>query len=300
MPELPDITVYVEALERRIRGRVLSKVRLSSPFLLRSVRPPLREADGRDVVGVRRMGKRIVICLSDEHFLVLHLMIAGRLRWKEAGAKIPGKLGLAGFDFSEGTLLLTEAGSKKRASLYFVQGERSLAEHDRGGVEVLAADLAAFREALAQENHTLKRSLTDPRLFSGIGNAYSDEILHRARMSPFKQTHQLSDEESARLYEATRQVMQEWIERLRAETGDGFPEKVTAFRAEMTVHGKYGEPCPVCRSPVQRIVYTGNEANYCVTCQTGGRLLADRALSRLLRKDWPKTLEELEGRRRST
>ena len=249
MPELPDITVYVEALESRIRGCLLSTVRLRSPFLLRSVRPPLREADGREVVGLRRMGKRIVICLSGEYFLVIHLMIAGRLRWKPAGATIPGKLGLAAFDFSGGSLVLTEAGSKKRASLYFVHGERSLSEHDRGGIEVLAADLAAFRETLARENHTLKRSLTDPRLFSGIGNAYSDEILHRARMSPFKQTHQLSDEEASRLYEAARAVLAEWVERLRAETGDGFPEKVTAFHAEMAVHGKIPRALPGLRLP---------------------------------------------------
>jgi formamidopyrimidine-DNA glycosylase len=300
MPELPDITLYIEALERRIGGRMLQTVRLSSPFLLRSVRPALSEADGREVVGLRRMGKRIVICLSDEHFLVLHLMIAGRLRWKDAGAKIPGKFGLAAFDFAEGTLLLTEAGSKKRASLYFVRGEQGLVEHDRGGIEVLETSLSGFRETLARENHTLKRSLTDPRMFSGIGNAYSDEILHRARMSPFKQTSQLSEEETVRLFEATRAILEEWVDRLRSETGDGFPEKITAFRKEMAVHGKYREPCPDCGSPVQRIVYTGNEANYCATCQTGGRLFADRALSRLLRKDWPRTLEELENRRRST
>jgi formamidopyrimidine-DNA glycosylase len=241
-----------------------------------------------------RLGKRIVFELEDDLFLIIHLMTAGRLHWREPGAKIPKKYGLASFDFPSGTLLLTEAGTKKRASLHLVRGSAALKEHDPGGLEVLEADLAAFCETLARENHTLKRSLTDPHLFSGIGNAYSDEILHRARLSPVKQTRQLTDEEIARLYEATRATLNEWVERLRQETGPGFPEKVTAFRPAMAVHGKYRKPCPVCGSPVQRIVYAENETNYCAQCQTGGRLLADRSLSRLLKEDWPRTLEELE------
>ena len=294
MPELPDVVVYLEALRTRIEGRVLEGVRLASPFLLRSVDPPLSACAGRRVVGLRRLGKRIVIALEGDLFLVIHLMVAGRLRWKEAGAKVPGKLGLAAFDFESGTLLLTEAGSKKRASLHVAAGEAALAAHDRGGLEVLDADLTAFAEALRRETHTLKRTLTDPRLLSGIGNAYSDEILHRARLSPFKLTDALTDEEIERLFEASRDVLNEWTRRLRDEAGEGFPEKVTAFRKEMAVHGRHRQPCPVCGSPVQRIVYSSNETNYCATCQTGGKLLADRALSRLLRKDWPRTLEELE------
>ena len=297
MPELPDVAVYIEALEQRILGARLERVRLASPFLLRSFDPPLRAAEGRAVQGLRRLGKRIVIALEGDLFLVLHLMIAGRLRWKEAGAKVPGKLGLAAFDFSTGTLLLTEAGTKKRAALHLVRGEDGAGALDQGGLEVLEADLGAFRAALVRENHTLKRALTDPRLFSGIGNAYSDEILHRARLSPVRLTQQMTDEETERLFRATRETLQAWIATLREEAGDGFPEKVTAFRPGMAVHGRYGKPCPVCGAPVQRIVHAENETNYCARCQTGGRLLADRALSRLLHEDWPRTLEELEERR---
>jgi formamidopyrimidine-DNA glycosylase len=296
VPELPDITVYVEALEARIGGRPLQKVRIGSPFLLRSVAPPPREAEGRVVESVSRLGKRVVLGLEGDLFLVLHLMIAGRLHWRKPGAGLPGRRGLAAFDFDDGTLLLTEAGTKKRASLHVVQGTEALREHDRGGLEVLSSDLERFRAVLTARNHTLKRALTDPRLFSGIGNAYSDEILHRARLSPFLLTGKLDDDVVARLYEATRAILNEWTERLRREAGDGFPEKVTAFREGMAVHGRYREPCPACGSPVQRIRYAENEANYCAGCQTGGRLLADRALSRLLKKDWPRTLEELEGR----
>jgi formamidopyrimidine-DNA glycosylase len=298
MPELPDVVVYLEALRARIAGQVLEGVRLASPFLLRSVDPPLSACAGRRVVGLRRLGKRIVIALDGDLFLVIHLMVAGRLRWKKPGSKIPGKLGLAAFDFDSGALLLTEAGSRKRASLHVAAGEEALAAHDRGGLEVLDADVPAFAEALRRERHTLKRSLTDPRLLSGIGNAYSDEILHRARLSPFKLTDALTDDEIERLFDASRDVLHEWTDRLRDEAGEGFPEKVTAFRKEMAVHGRHREPCPVCGSPVQRIVYSSNETNYCATCQTGGKLLADRALSRLLRKDWPRTLEELEEKLR--
>jgi formamidopyrimidine-DNA glycosylase len=296
VPELPDVVVYLEALERRVLGEPLARVRLASPFLLRSVAPPLREAEGRRVVGLRRLGKRLVIGLDGGLFLVLHLMIAGRLRWRPRGTAVPRKNGLAAFDFPAGTLLLTEAGSKKRASLHLVAGEAALAAHDPGGLEVLDADLAAFAATLGRENHTLKRALTDPHLLAGIGNAYSDEILHRARLSPFKQTSQLSGEEMARLFRAARETLGDWLERTRREVGEGFPEKVTAFREGMAVHGRFRQPCPVCGSPVQRLVYAGNEANYCPTCQTGGRLLADRALSRLLKADWPRTLEELEAR----
>jgi formamidopyrimidine-DNA glycosylase len=297
MPELPDVTVYVECLARRVEGAVLEGVRLKSFFLLRTVDPPLETVAGRIVAGVRRIGKRIVISLEGDFHLVLHLMIAGRLRWKKRGAKPPGKVGLAAFDFPDGTLLLTEAGSTKRASLHLVRGEDALGEHDPGGVEPLSCDLAAFRKALTRERHSLKRALTDPRILSGIGNAYSDEILHRARLSPFKLTSRLGDEESERLFAATRGVLEESTDRLRAEVGDGFPDKVTAFRPEMAVHGKFGEPCPVCEAPVQRVVYARNEMNYCARCQTGGTVLADRALSRLLKEDWPRTLEELESSR---
>ncbi|HEX9844050.1 MAG TPA: DNA-formamidopyrimidine glycosylase family protein [bacterium] len=294
MPELPDVTLYIEALEPRVRGQPLQRIRIANPFLLRSVSPSPREVEGARVVGLRRMGKRIVLALEGERFLVLHLMIAGRLRWREPGAKVPGRSGLAAFDFPTGSLLLTEAGSKRRASLHLVAGEAALAEHDPGGLEVLDADLAAFARALREENHTVKRALTDPRLFSGIGNAYSDEILHRARLSPFKQTRQLGDDEVARLHAAVQDTLRTWIARLRAEVGDGFPEQVTAFRPDMAVHGRFGQPCPVCGAPVQRVRLADGEFNYCAGCQTGGRLLADRALSRLLRDDWPRTLAELE------
>jgi len=297
VPELPDVVVYIEALEKRIVGAQLTRVRLASPFLLRSFDPPLRAAEQRSVQGLRRLGKRVVMALEGDIFLVLHLMIAGRLHWRDPGAKIPGKVGLAAFDFSSGTLTLTEAGSKKRAALHVVRGEQGLRELDPGGLEVLGADLTAFREALTRESHTLKRALTDPRLFSGIGNAYADEILHRARLSPVKLTRQLDGEETARLLVAVRETLQAWISVLRQETGEGFPEKVTAFRPGMAVHGRFGQPCSACGSPVQRIVHAENETNYCAQCQTGGRLLADRALSRLLRADWPRTLSELEERR---
>ncbi len=300
MPELPDVTVYLEALERRILGARLERVRLLTPFVLRSVDPPLSAAAGKAVVGFRRLGKRIVIALEDDLFLVIHLMIAGRLHWRPAGARPPGKIGLAAFDFSTGTLILTEAGTKRRASLEVVRGENALGQHDPGGLDVFAAPLEAFHAALVAENHTLKRVLTDPRVFSGIGNAYSDEILHRARLSPVKQSQALDAEEIRRLWEATRTVLTEWIERLRQESGDEFPEGVTAFRPAMAVHGRYGKPCPQCGTPVQRIVYADNETNYCARCQTGGRLLADRSLSRLLHRDWPKTVDEWEARRRPT
>ncbi len=293
MPELPDITVYIEALESRIVGQTLERLRIAKPFLLRSVDPPISAANGKHVTGIRRMGKRIVLELEDDLFLVIHLMIAGRLRWLPAGAKVPGKLGLAAFDFPNGTLILTEAGSKRRASLWLVRGEEALEQFERGGLEVLDASVAEFTERLTRENHTLKRSLTDPRLFSGIGNAYSDEILHRAKLSPVKHTRKLSEEEIARLFDATKTVLVEWTDRLRKESAKGFPSKVTAFREEMAVHGKYGKPCPVCGTPVQRIRYADNETNYCPRCQTDGRLLADRALSRLLKQDWPKSIDEL-------
>jgi formamidopyrimidine-DNA glycosylase len=297
MPELPDVDLYVHALRSRLVGQPIRAIRLATPFLLRSVEPPLPSAEGKRVVDVSRLGKRIVIALEGELFLVIHLMIAGRFRWKAAGAKVPGKVGLLAIDVDAGTLILTEAGSKRRASLHVVQGRAGLAEHDRGGLEVLDASRDAFAAALRRENHTLKRALTDPHVFSGIGNAYSDEILHAARLSPFKQTQAISDEEVTRLFDAVRSTLTAWAQRLIEETGDGFPEKVTAFREGMAVHGRYGQPCPVCSSPVQRVVYADNEANYCATCQTGGRLLADRSLSRLLRDDWPRTLEELERRR---
>ena len=293
MPELPDVDLYVHALRPRIVARRIDAVRLATPFLLRSVDPPLAEVEGRTVRGVERLGKRIVIEVEGSLFLVIHLMIAGRFRWKPPGTKVPGKVGLLAIDFDSGTLILTEAGSKRRASLHVVRGREALAEHDPGGLEVLSASLDAFAEALRTENHTLKRALTDPHVFSGIGNAYSDEILHAARLSPFKQTGATSDDEVARLFDAVRTTLGGWAARLRDETGDGFPEKVTAFREGMAVHGRYGQPCPVCGSPVQRVVYAANEANYCATCQTGGRLLADRSLSRLLRDDWPRSIDEL-------
>ncbi len=295
MPELPDIEVYLHALRQRIQGRILEGVRIRGVFLLRSVDPPLGEAFGKRVVGVRRLGKRIVFGLEDDLFLVLHLMIAGRLRWGKPGAGIPGRVGLAAFDFSNGTLLLTEAGSKRRASLYVARGTEGLAVHDPGGLEVLEASRAEFAERLTLRPHTLKRALTDPRLFSGIGNAYSDEILHAARLSPFKRSTQLDQDEIDRLYASCRDILRTWTARLM-EAGDQFPSKVTAFREGMAVHGRYRKPCPVCGSPIQRIVYAENECNYCPRCQTGGKLLADRALSKLLREDWPRTLEELESR----
>jgi formamidopyrimidine-DNA glycosylase len=293
LPELPDVTVYVEALRRRVGGQVLQGVRVASPFVVRTFDPPLSAAADRKVLEVSRLGKRIVFTLEGGLFLVVHLMIAGRLRWQERGAKIPGKLGLAAFDFSSGTLLLTEAATKKRASIHLA---RSLDEFRRGGIEPLEATREQFEAALRSENHTLKRSLTDPRLFSGIGNAYSDEILHRAKLSPAQLTQKLSAEEAARLYQATRATLIDWTQRLRDEAGDGFPEKVTAFREGMAVHGKYKKPCPVCGTLVQRIAYADNETNYCPRCQTGGKLLSDRSLSRLLHDDWPRTIEELEER----
>ncbi len=297
MPELPDIQIYIEALTDRIVGVDLEGVRLLSPFLLRSVDPSITETHGRVVRGVRRLGKRIVIELDGEYFLVLHLMIAGRLKWQKAGAKVPKKQGLAAFDFETGILVLAEAGTKKRASLHVVQGDVGLTEHDRGGLEVMECSKEEFAERLEYRNHTLKRALCDPSLFSGIGNAYSDEILHAARLSPFKQTSSINESEVERLWTAARETLDVWIKRFREENGNRFPGKVTAFRPEMAVHGKYGEPCPVCGTPVQRIVYASNETNYCPTCQTEGRLLRDRALSRLLKSDWPRSLEELEERR---
>ena len=294
MPELPDITVYVEALQKRVVGARLEGVKLKSPFLLRSVDPPISALVGKQVFDVTRMGKRIVFAFEGELYLVLHLMIAGRLKWRDASKKPSGKIDLAAFDFSTGTLMLTEAGTKKRASLHVAAGREALGSFDRGGLEVLDASLPAFGDRLTSESHTVKRALTDPRLFSGVGNAYSDEILHRARMSPVKLTRRLTDDEIRALYEATRATLIEWTERLRAETGAAFPEKVTAFRAEMAVHGRYGQPCPDCGSPVQRIRYADNETNYCPTCQTDGKLLADRGLSRLLKEDWPRSLDELE------
>ncbi len=294
MPELPDITVYIEALEERVRGRRLQKIRLASPFLLRTAVPPIKAAEGRAVTEIRRLGKRIAFGLEGDLWLVLHLMIAGRLHWKEAGAPLKGRVALAAFDFAEGTLTLTEAGSKKRASLHLLKGAVALADHDPGGLEVLQADAANFAAALTARNHTLKRALTDPRIFSGIGNAYSDEILHRARLSPVAMTQKLTPEETERLYHATRDCLIDWTAQLRAEAEGRFPEKVTAFRKGMAVHGRYGAPCPACGTKVQRIRHADNETNYCPRCQTGGRLLADRGLSALLKKDWPKSIDELE------
>ncbi len=290
MPELPDVTVYVECLKPRVVGEPLERTRVKSVFLVRTVDPPLAAAEGRRVTSVERLGKRVVLALEDGIFLVFHLMIAGRFRWGAPGAGIQGRIGLAAFDFPKGTLLLTEASSRRRASLHVLLGRDALKRHDPGGIEILDASPGAFREALARENHTLKRALTDPRLFSGIGNAYSDEILHRARLSPLALTSRLSAEESERLLGAAKATLLEWTRRLREEAGDGFPAKVTAFREGMAVHGRFGKPCPDCGAPVQRIVYAENETNYCASCQTGGKLLADRALSRLLRDDWPKTL----------
>jgi formamidopyrimidine-DNA glycosylase len=292
MPELPDVTVYCEALAARVRGELLQRVELKNPFVLRTVGPPLAAAEGKRVREVRRLGKRIMLALDDDLFLVIHLMIAGRLRWLDARAKPPGRITLAILEFSSGRLAFTEAGTKRRASLHLVQGEAALAQFDRGGLEVGESTLADFAGRLRSENHTLKRALTDPRLFSGIGNAYSDEILHRARLSPLKLTSKLAESDITRLFEATRSVLDEWTERLRAEAQSGFPEKVTAFRPEMAVHGRFGQPCPACGSPVQRIVYAENECNYCARCQTEGVVLADRALSRLLHDSFPRALEE--------
>jgi formamidopyrimidine-DNA glycosylase len=294
MPELPDVAVYVEALERRILGQPLDRIRLLNPFLLRTAVPPISTAEGRRVVALRRLGKRIVLALEGEHFLVLHLMVAGRLRWLAPNAKPPGRITQAVFEFPDGQLVFTEAGTKRRAALHVVQGEAALAAMDPGGLDVMHADPSAFAARLRAENHTLKRALTDPRLFSGIGNAYSDEILHRAKLSPVALTSSLADDAVRRLYEATRATLAEWIVLLRTEAGGEFPEKVTAFREGMAVHGRYRQPCPVCGAPVQRIVYAENEANYCARCQTGGKILADRALSRLLHKSWPKNIDELE------
>ncbi len=297
MPELPDVALYIDALGRDIGGRTIAGTELRSPFFVRSFDPGLEAADGREVRGFRRIGKRIVWELEGELFLVFHLMIAGRYHWRKPGSKPRGRIDLAAFHFDQGVLMVTEAGSKKRASLHVVQGEAGLAGHDPGGIEVLDAGVEEFRGALLSENHTLKRSLTDPRLFSGIGNAYSDEILHAARLSPVRWTSRLSEEEIARLHEAARSTLALWIERLRREGADSFPEKVTAFRPGMAAHGRFGEPCPVCGTPIQRIEYAANETNYCPRCQTGGKILADRQLSKLLKKDWPRTIDELENRR---
>ena len=295
MPELPDVVVYVEALTAKIAGRVLERVRLRSPFVLRSVAPPIDALTGQTVRGIRRLGKRIVLSFDADLFLVIHLMIAGRLRWREPGAKLGlgPKIVQASFEFADGTLFLTEAGSKKRASIRLVSGEPALAALDPGGVEPLVVDVETFHAALTRHSHTLKRALTDPHLFSGIGNAYSDEILHAARLSPMKLSRSLTDEEFLRLYDATRTTLVAWVDRLRTGVSGGFPEKVTAFRDEMAVHGRFKQPCPVCGLPVQRIVYAANECNYCARCQTGGKLLADRSLSRLLKDDWPKSIDEL-------
>ena len=294
MPELPDITLYLAQLHPRILGQPLSRIVLRSPFVLRSVDPPLTAVEGKQVQELRRMGKRIVLGLEDDLFVVVHLMIAGRFRWRPPGAKLGSKLVLASFEFPHGSLQLTEAGTKRRASIHLAVGEAALDQFRRGGLEVLETDLGSFAARLTSENHTLKRALTDPRLFSGIGNAYSDEILHRARMSPLTLTSRLTSEQIAELYQATQKTLQHWIDRLQQETGEDFPEKVTAFREGMAVHGRYKQPCPVCGSPVQRIRYADNETNYCARCQTGGRLLADRAMSRLLKQDWPRSIDEVE------
>ncbi len=296
MPELPDIALYLHALQPRVVGQRLERLRIPSPFLLRTADPPIADLIGRVVTDVGRLGKRLVFGFEQEYFAVLHLMIAGRLHWKAPGAPVPHRIGLAAFDFASGTLLLTEAATQHRASLYLVRGAAGLAAHDPGGLDVMTATLAQFRSALQRESHTLKRVLTDPHVFDGIGNAYSDEILHAARLSPLRLTTQVTAEEVERLFSATRATLRMWIDRLEAETGSGFPEKVTAFRPAMAVHGRFRQPCPVCGSPVQRIRYAANEVNYCATCQTGGRVLADRSLSRLLKEDWPRSLEEWEER----
>ncbi len=297
MPEIPDVTVYVERVGERVTGAVLENARFASPFVLRTAVPPIRDAFGKRVVSVWRLAKRIVFSLEGDLFLVVHLMVAGRFRFEEKGAKIPGKIGLAALDFSTGSLLLTEASSKKRASMHLLVGEAAVRAMDRGGLEVMGATKEQFVAAMSRERHTLKRAMTDQSILSGIGNAYSDEILHSAMLSPLKMTTSLDEDEWARLFGATKRVLEKWIARLREESKDKFPEKVTAFREDMAVHGRYGKPCPVCGSKVQRIVYADNETNYCAECQTGGKLLADRSLSRLLREDWPKTLEEMEESR---
>jgi formamidopyrimidine-DNA glycosylase len=310
LPELPDIELYLHALQSRIVGRRLDRIRLASPFLVRSFEPPIDHVNGKTVLGLRRLGKRLVWAMDDDLFIVIHLMIAGRFRWAahtratestdgSDKPKIPGKVGLAAFDFPHGSLILTEAGSQRRASLYLVRGERALAEHDPGGLEVMTASVEQFSEALTRENHTLKRALTDPHLLSGIGNAYSDEILHAAKMSPMLLTSKLTPQQLESLHAHTIGVLSKWRDDLIAETGEKFPEKVTAFREGMAAHGRYGKPCPVCGTPIQRIQYATNEANYCPACQTGGKLLADRGLSRLLKDDWPKSLEDLERRKES-
>jgi formamidopyrimidine-DNA glycosylase len=293
MPELPDITVYLEALERRILGKTLEHVRVHGPFVLRTIDPPIDALAGKTVTNLRRLGKRVVIGTDNDLWVIVHLMIAGRLHWKPRGAKLSGKNALAAFDFEAGTLVLTEAGMKRRASIHIVRGEAALRQHDPGGLDVMSASFDQFHRALKLENHTIKRSLTDPRLYSGIGNAYSDEILHRARLSPLLLSQKLSDAQAKRLYHAVRETLHEWTDRLRVQTGDGFPEKVTAFRPEMAVHGRFGLPCPICAAPVQRIRYADNETNYCPGCQTDGKILADRSLSRLLKDDWPRHLDEL-------
>jgi formamidopyrimidine-DNA glycosylase len=298
MPELPDIAAYISALESRILGQPIQQIRLASPFLLRTAQPPIADVEGRNVRELRRIGKRIGIGVEGDLWLVLHLMIAGRLHWRSRGAKLAGRQSLAAFDFPNGSLVLTEAGTKHRASLYVLRGEEGLQSVDPGGIDVFGSDLNSFREALSVENRTLKRALTDPRIISGIGNAYSDEILHAAQLSPITLTKKLKPEEWERLFAATRETLVLWIDRLRAEADDGFPEKVTAFRKEMAVHGRYGEPCPRCGEKIQRIRYADNETNYCARCQTGGKLLADRSLSRLLQSDWPRTMDELEALKR--
>ncbi|MDD1751235.1 MAG: hypothetical protein LUO89_15335 [Methanothrix sp.] len=297
MPELPDITVYVERIADRVKGRVLENVRFASPFVLRTAIPPIRDVFGKRVLDVTRLGKRIVFHFEDDFIVVVHLMVAGRFRWEARGAKIPGKLGLAAFDFETGALILTEASSKKRASIHVIKGEAALRDFDRGGLEVMDASRDAIVAAMTRERHTLKRAMTDPTILSGIGNAYSDEILHAAKLSPLKLTSQVTPEEWTRLVDATKRVLAERTQVIREETKDGFPERVTAFREDMAVHGRYGKACPVCGSRVQRIVYADNETNYCATCQTGGKLLADRSLSRLLKEDWPRSLDELEDKR---
>jgi formamidopyrimidine-DNA glycosylase len=297
MPELPDVELYVHALRSRVVGSRIDRVRIGNPFIVRTYDPPIEAVEGAAILGIDRMGKRLVWSLAGDLFMVVHLMIAGRFRWRDPGAAIPGKIGLAAFDFVSGTLLLTEAGSKRQAAIHLVRGRTALTSHDPGGLEVLTADLSTFAARVTAVNHTLKRALTDPHILSGIGNAYSDEILHGARLSPMMLTASLTDEQIERLFHATRETLVIWTERLRAEAGGNFPEKVTAFRPDMAVHGKFGKPCPLCGEAVQRIVYATNEANYCARCQTGGRLLSDRALSRLLRQDWPRTLEDMERRR---